>query len=174
MLNGNALKTIATKSATAQEVALSLLERQRNRNNIPISKLRAFLVRANKRIDSKEYQEFWKDLQEAQVGFIVYGRRGNPDRFELRYNLKEVAKAMVEGTDVKEELKEVAKGITYKALHAAPKARVRRLSAPSKPAIQHKLLVVLSANRQVEIALPSNLTKAEAETIAEALLRTVA
>ena len=39
---------------------------------------------------------FWKELEAAGVGSIIYGRKGKPNRFSWHYSLKSVAQSYFE------------------------------------------------------------------------------
>lgn len=162
-MNTSKLKEIAVKSKSATEVALSFIDRQRARPSTDIRRLKGMLARQGHRIDGAEYSQFWKDLQAAGIGSIIYGRRGNPNRFEWRYNLRKVAEAMLEGGETPKPLP--------KPLLAPPRASNEVLQRPSLPSPDQKMIIVLSDGRHIDLTIPTNLSKAEATAIANAIAK---
>jgi hypothetical protein len=98
-LDGAKLKAIGHASHTAEVTMTALAMRERLRHFSDITRTRNQLVRNGERLVEEDYMAFWKSLQDAGVGVIVYGRKGRPDRFEWHYSLKKVAKASLEGTN---------------------------------------------------------------------------
>lgn len=175
VLNGQKLREIAHKSHTATVTATSLALRERLRHSSDITRTRAELARQGERIVESDYMQFWKDLQSANVGSIVYGRKGKPDRFDWHYSLKSVAKACIEGGDVK------ADKLASKS-ESKPKKSSVRLSEKEKETTVKKsgnvetmegrlVYIPLRSDFHVEIKVPSNFNKDEAEILAKALLR---
>lgn len=173
-LDGAKLKAIAHKSHTATVTATSLALRERLRHSSDITRTRSELARQGERIVEADYMQFWKDLQAAGVGSIVYGRKGKPDRFDWHYSLKEVAKACIDGSDVK----------AFKTSHAAPakeepkaKTVLRKATAKEEPKAKAELdagrlvFIPLRADFNVEIKVPADFSKSEAEILASALSR---
>lgn len=98
-LDGSKLKQVGTSSHTAGAVLLSLAIRDRLRHSVNLAKIKDDLVRSGEKIVDSEYKQTWKDLQDLGMGSLVYGRGGNPDRFDFHRDLRAVGKAAVEGTD---------------------------------------------------------------------------
>lgn len=171
-LNGKQLSVIGKKSHSAEVTLLSLALRERARDYSDIRRTKARLVKEGEKIIANDYMQFWKDLQDAGVGSIVYGRKNNPDRFEWHFSLKQVAKAALDGTDEKLEpiktipvAKSKPKVIRRPAKHTAP------VSIP-KQVMQEKLVYVsLRRGFDLAIKLPGDVSKEEIETITKALQR---
>lgn len=179
-LNGAKLKEIAHKSHTATVTATSLALRERLRHSSDITRTRAELARQGERIVEADYMQFWKDLQVAGVGSIVYGRKGKPDRFDWYYSLKSIAKACIDGSNV-QAVKvagpmqpEAPKVILRPKSEVAPKreeVKVRLSDKVSTSSGDRLVYIPLRSNFDVEIKVPVNFTKDEAELLSKALLR---
>jgi hypothetical protein len=122
-LDGGKLKAIGHASHTAEVTITALALRERLRHFSDITRTRMQLVRNGERIVEEDYMKFWKSLEDAGVGVIVYGRKGKPDRFHWYYSLKKVAKAAIEGTN--EEVEKV---------NVASKTKAKNFIRPQKKA----------------------------------------
>ena len=96
-IDSETLKRISNANPTAEVVTYVLAMRQRIRAFSDLRRLKISLIRSKERIVESDYQQYWKDLEQAGFGSIVRGRNGNSDRFAWHYSLKEVAKAAIEG-----------------------------------------------------------------------------
>lgn len=163
-LNGKQLREIAHKTRTAEITMTAMAMRERLRHFSDISRTRTQLLRAGEKIIDEDYKQFWKDLQAAGVGSIIYGRKGKPDRFEWHYSLKKVAKAALEGTDEK------AERVTAETL-SLPENVEAKSSSPSSKHNDRLVYIPLRNNFDVEIRLPRDVSAQEIETIKKALER---
>lgn len=68
-----------------------LAERQRHRQRTDLNNLFRAMRRDNPDLSEKEYLEVFKTLQANGAGSLIIGRRGNPNRFIWKYNLKDLA-----------------------------------------------------------------------------------
>lgn len=172
-LDGKKLKDICHRNRTAEVTTLSLAMRERLRHFSDIGRTRNALVRQGEKIVDGDYMQYWKDLQAAGVGAIIFGRRGNPNRFEWHYSLKKIAKAALEGTNVEAERHEAEKPAA-----PAPAPKVIRRSpqapAPVKTLAQKTVFIPLRSNFDLEIKLPGDVNAQEIETITKALARATA
>lgn len=168
-LNGTKLKEIAHKSHTATVTATSLALRERLRHSSDITRTRSELARQGERIVESDYMQFWKDLQAAGVGSIVYGRKGKPDRFDWHYSLKSVAKACIDGTDVLAT--KVGNAVAIESKKETVVLRKKDAKNTKVVEIDRLVYVPLRSDFDVEIKVPSDLTRAEAEMLAKALTR---
>lgn len=184
-LDGSKLKKIAHATHTAIVTATSLALRERLRHSSDITRTRNALARSGERIVESDYMQFWKDLQSAGVGAIVYGRRGKPDRFEWHFSLKSVAKACLEGSD--EKAQKLASVPIPQEVDAKKVAKLRKI--PPQMASEAKEVIVKSSGNvntesgqklvyiplrkdfDVEIKVPSDFSQDEAEIMARALIR---
>lgn len=169
-LNGKQLKEITHKSRTAEVTMTALAMRERMRTFSDIPRTRAKLVKEGEKIVEQDYMQFWKDLQTAGVGVIVYGSKNRPDRFEWHFSLKQVAKASLEGVDQKTDV--VSKPSTI-----LNRPKVIRRHSEDKPAQQASMrsdrLVYVSLRKDYDVAikLPGDVSSAEVDTICKALAR---
>lgn len=65
--------------------------RQRVRQQTDLTQLYKDIRRMDKTVDEKDFLNTFKDLESKGVGSLIIGRRGNPNRFIWKYNLKDVA-----------------------------------------------------------------------------------
>lgn len=68
-----------------------LAERQRHRQRTDLNNLFRAMRRDNPDLSEREYLEVFKTLQMNGAGSLIIGRRGNPNRFIWKYNLKDLA-----------------------------------------------------------------------------------
>lgn len=91
------LNQISKANKTAEAIFGIFSERIRFRRVTNLQKLHNDLVNQNKPVDDDDMVQTFKSLEDAGLGALVIGRNGNPSRFVWDYNLKEVAKAALEG-----------------------------------------------------------------------------
>lgn len=103
VLNQDKLKAVVNASHTAivTTLLLALRRRARDYSNLPATKDQ--LINMGEKIVDEDYKQYWQNLQDLGVGSVIYGRRGNPDRFQWHYSLKTVAKAAIEGKEAQVE-----------------------------------------------------------------------
>lgn len=174
VLQGTKLNQVATETATAHEVALSLAGRQRLRHFSDVNRMRVNLIRSGKQIVEKDYMTFWQGLEGMGIGTLIYPRSKNkPVRFEWHYSLKAVSKAMVEGVDQAADKIVFAKP-KAKAAPKAAKTEVKTQKRRGRPRLnkefsQLKVMVLLRAGRQAQLDIPSDFNEKEADKICKAL-----
>lgn len=166
-LNGTVLKKIANSSHTAEVVMTDMALRERLRPFSDIQRTRNRLVREGEKIIEDDYKAFWKSLQDAGAGVIVYGRKGQPDRFQWHYSMKKVAEAALEGRDVQ------AEKISSKEAPKAEKPAAQR-SKPAPVRAETTVFIPLRPNFDLSVIVPSDLSKAEVKMIADLLARIAA
>jgi hypothetical protein len=188
ILDGSKLKAISHASHTAEVTMTALAMRERLRNFSDITRTRNQLIREGEKIVDADYMAFWKGLQDAGVGVIVYGRKGKPDRFDWHYSMKKVAKAALEGTN--ETAEKIGGNVKKKAADPVAKAakklakkpvEAKRAAIPglvtNKPATvqasrkDRLLYIPLRKDFSFEVSIPTDLSPAEAEVIGNALRR---
>jgi hypothetical protein len=164
-LNGNELKKVAHASHTAEVTITALAIRERVRNFSDIVRTKNQLIRNGERIVEEDYMAFWKGLQDAGVGKIVYGRKGKPDRFEWYYSMKKVAKAALEGTN------ESVEKIT--SIKSVPAQRVIKKVEKEVTRSHSSRFVYIPLRKDfcLELSVPADLTKDEINVIENALRR---
>ncbi len=102
-LNAASAHNITHSNETALATTEELKSRVRNRRYTNIEKTRKLLVQKQLKIVEGDYVQYWKDMQAAGFGSIIYGRKGNPDRFAWNYNLKDVASAGLASGDMADQ-----------------------------------------------------------------------
>lgn len=163
-LDGKKLSQIANASHTAEVVMTQCALRERIRPFTDIHRNKVELIRAGEKIVDSDYNKIWEDLRDAGVGIIVGGTNGKAPRFEWHYSMKKVAEAALVGKNMKTP-----------ALKAVPAPKPEpKLTQPKVPATAQKVFIPLRADFMLEFQVPSNLTKAEATTIAAMLQRLAA
>ncbi len=161
-LDGKLLKQVADANSTAEVVAMSLSLRERLRHFSDIRRTKMTLIRNGEKIVENDYKKFWKDLETLGVGSIIYGRKGNADRFEWHYNLKSIASAAIEGRDLE-----------LNRLNFNPSKTEEVKKSPVKllvPEITEKnVYVMLRDDFSINMNVPSDITKKEIDLIVKAL-----
>lgn len=131
-LDGAKLKQVGHASHTAEVTITALALRERLRHFSDITRTRNQLIRQGERVVDEDYMAFWKGLQDAGVGTIIFGRKGKPDRFQWHYSMKKVAQAALEGTN------EVAEKIAGPSRNLKKKKAIAKLVKSSKPRLNPK------------------------------------
>lgn len=171
-LNQAKLKEVTNASHTSVVTMLFLALRQRDRgfSNIPGTKEQ--LIKMGEKIVDDDFSKFWRDLQAIGVGSIVFGRRGNPDRFKWHYSLKNVAQSAIEGRQ--EEIKLLAQKKKTQVTYPVPaKRKVKRTRKPKPIAKPERQLysVHLASGGVAEIILPKSISVSELAQVRKALRR---
>lgn len=165
-LDGAKLKRIGQASHTAEVTMTDLAMRERLRHFSDIVRTKNKLVRSGEKIVDSDYMAFWKGLQDAGVGSIVYGRRGKPDRFEWHYSLKQVAKAALEGTDEAVEKISIAPRVKQKV---TPKQE-RKSKENQENQQSRSIYIPLRSNLDLELPVPKNgFSEEEVEAVNRAM-----
>lgn len=166
-LEGKLLKQVAGANSTAEVVATSLALRERLRHFSDIRRTKMDLIKSGEKIVDSDYKKFWKDLEALGVGSIVYGRKGNPDRFEWHYNLKSVASAAIEGKDL-----ELTK-INFKPMKLSVAPIEIKRNAPIKllkpEFTERNVYIMLRDGISLNLKVPVDLTRNEINLIIRAL-----
>lgn len=178
VLNSEKLRSISHASHTAEVTITALAIRERLRGFSDINRTRNTLIRKGEKIVDSDYVAFWSGLQDAGVGKIIYGRNKKPERFEWHYSMKKVAQAALEGKDITAErvvhTKEKPARAPKKVTHLAKATRKVQVTKPvvslvSRP--ERILYIPLRKDFNLQVSIPSDLSKDEAEVIASAVRR---
>lgn len=87
------LQTIVNSTDLGKEVFTVLSTRERSAARSDIDAIfRELEAKSKKELNYFKYLEVWKLLEEKQVGTLVYGRKGNPNRFVWRTNFRHVGR----------------------------------------------------------------------------------
>ena len=175
-LRGPELHTVATETATAHELGLYMAQRERNRTEIDVDRLIIKLLRDGKKIVAQDAIKFFERLEGLKAGALVYPRnKAGSIKFNCHYSIKDMGQAMIDGNTNKVierfQAKAPAKAAP-KAEQPKPKTVVNRtqnrvVQVPSST----RVVVVLGSGREVQINLPADLNKQEAQTICNSLLK---
>lgn len=155
-LDGQLLKKIAHKNATATVTATDLATRERIRVYSDIGRTRSRLIRQGAKIVDNDYMQFWEDLEKAGVGSIVRGRKDKADRFAWHYSLKDVSKSMLDGSD-------------FKSSAPVEKVETKETGKSAHEKFTQKVTCVLGTDRVIELKMPDHFTKDEAEAVCTAI-----
>ncbi|CAM6005483.1 unnamed protein product [Sphagnum balticum] len=176
-LLGPELHTVATETATAHELGLYMAQRERNRTEIDVDRLIIKLMRDGKKIVAQDAIKFFERLEGLKTGALVYPRnKAGSIKFNCYYSIKDMGQAMIDGNANKviERFQAKVKAPTKapKAEQPKPKTVVNRtqnrvVQVPSST----RVVVVLGSGREVQINLPADLNKQEAQTICNSLLK---
>jgi hypothetical protein len=171
-LDNTKLRNITNASHTSVVTMLLLALRERARGFSNIDATKDQLIRMGEKIVEEDFQKFWKDLQDAGIGVIVYGRRGGPDRFQWHYSLKRIAGAAIEGKE--NEVREFAKHKQPKRVQTK-KAPVVQKRSPKKgqgAMLAKKLYsITLQGGAVAELIVQSDLSASDLDKIKSALTR---
>lgn len=178
-LDGEKLKKIGHANHTSEVIITALALRERLRHFSDITRLRNQLVRAGEKIVDEDYMVFWKSLEDAEVGSIVYGRKGKPDRFQWYVSMKLVAQAILEGkTEITATVeKRKPRKALAKVAKFAKRARIKTEEISKRRSVQPKLypksvFIALPGGFDLEIPVPpKGFSDSEVEAIGRALRR---
>jgi hypothetical protein len=92
MLNSENIKELAHSNPTAGAVFLAFSQRERGRQVINLDLIYARLESQGVKLNHTDYFATFKRLEELEIGNLVYGRKGNPNRFVWFFDLKDIAK----------------------------------------------------------------------------------
>lgn len=162
-LDGKYLKTIAHSSDTAKAVLKALAGRERLRHFSDIARTKAQLLAEGLKVIDSEYMQLWKDLQAANVGSIVYGRRGNPSRFEWHYNLKTVADTALSGKNAQAARLDPNQPVSRAVI--TPKAAQEAVPLPVKP-LKSTIMAQFEES-------DTGLTESETETLVRLFIKAI-
>jgi hypothetical protein len=119
-----------------------LSERQRHRQRTDLKNLYRGAKRVEPKIDEDQFMEVFKKLAASGAGSLIIGRRGNPNRFIWKYNLKDIAEAVkTSGVSV----------ATFKALGEKPKEIVPPKAKPVKRAAKAPVAVKMKSETKVPV-----------------------
>lgn len=174
-LNREVIKTLSNASTTATSAMLLLALRERNKPYTPLAVMKDQLIKMGEKVVDADYKQFWKDLEAAGVGSLILGRKGNPDRFQWNYSLKDVARSVVD--DKGEAIKAFASKkpakrvrLASKASRPARKAPTPKPVLPPTPKATASVVYLIPVRKDVtlKVALPSDLTPSELAGICSA------
>ena len=112
------LETVANQNEVSKQVFRALAGKERAIRVTSVTNLYRTIHKAKPSIDEQEILQVFKDLEKANMGKLIIGRRNNHNRFVWNYNLKDVAQLATGKTKVNE-------------LKPAPKAKkARRYKTP--------------------------------------------
>lgn len=164
------LKNVAGETSSAKSVFKYLLDRRRGRQDTNIKRVQRLLKESGAAVSNDDVSDVFRKLQDLGIGKIVFGRRGNPNRFIWNANLRSI-KEVLEGKSTElYKQKPTAKKLNLPKLQAD--AHKSTKSAASEPTIiastttGHTLIV---RKGSVEIQVPANLTPEEVKSVAALL-----
>lgn len=168
------LRSICKATHSAEVTITSLAMRERLRHTSDIVRLKTQLVRSGEKIVEEDYMRFWKELEAIGIGSIVYGRKGKADRWEWHYNLKSIAKAVINGSsDAVEKIdgKKRSKVVVSKMPVRKQVKRETRVESHVNTIVRSEkvIFIPLRSDCDISINLPANITKEELAKINYAL-----
>jgi uncharacterized protein YfkK (UPF0435 family) len=133
------LQTTAKNKEFAKDVFSILASRERFRSRSDIDAIfRELETLKGTQLDYFKYLDVWKDIEKMGLGTMVYGRKGNPNRFVWNANLKHVGRLAL-GMSARPEapVKETPKPEPVKAAPPIPPTSIkRRPAAPKKEEVK--------------------------------------
>lgn len=100
MFNTESVKELAHSNTTASAIFLAFSQRERGRHVINLDLIYTRLEAEGVRMSHTDYFGTFKRLEELDIGKLVYGRKGNANRFIWSYDLKDVAKIGLGNKDI--------------------------------------------------------------------------
>lgn len=153
MLNQEIIQKIANENQTSKDVFSALRERVRFTRRTNMDKFESDLLGQGFKIESRQYFDIFKKLEDAGAGRIVFGRKGNPTRFTWNYDLKDVARASVT-TIPDKEIKQLNQPLAKK------RGRPRKVvSVPVVPQDKEKVSVTINVSKELLSALNDVIAK---------------
>jgi hypothetical protein len=118
----NPIETVANGSEIGKIVFKALSEKQRARRATDLTHLYRAVSKMDKTVQEKEFLKVFRQLEDADIGSLIIGRRNNHNRFVWNYNLKQVAQA----ANGKMSTKELAPAVPEKKAKTVRKVTKRR------------------------------------------------
>ena len=87
---------------TSEAMAIEFSNRKRDRHTVDLYRFKLGLISYGVKVDEQKYAETWEKMQRLDLGYVVQGRHGNPDRFVLRYSLIDIGRAAIDASSVHE------------------------------------------------------------------------
>lgn len=164
------LKAVANENQSSKSVFKYLFERRRGRQDTNIKRVQRILKESGSELNADDISNVFRKLQDLGIGKIVYGRRGNPNRFMWTANLRSIKDILEGKSQALYKQKPTAKKLNQPMLTAtaAEKPAETQDYGPTTPVHSgyHKLIVRKGA---IEIEVPASLTPEEAQGIAALL-----
>lgn len=150
-LDTTKLKQITEANPTAQAIFEALKDRKRSRTVTDLRQFQHRLSEDGKPINSDQYIEFWKALDDVGVGSLII-RRNQPPRFKWGYTLKDVVKVTL---GLPGESDNVV-AIKRRAKKAAESIQAQRTG------MNIRIVLERPDGREISFALPADLRREEA------------
>lgn len=169
------LKTISSETPSAKSVFKYLFERRRGRQDTNIKRVQRILKESGTEVTSDDISDVFKKLQDLGIGKIVFGRRGNPNRFMWTANLRSIKDILEGKSNELFKQKATVKKLDLPKLAAkggekpAPKPEAPEPMLPAAIESFHSNHAFIVRKGAVEITVPANLTLEEAKSVAALL-----
>ena len=151
-MNDQRLASLQRKSPVSKLIFEHLAARQRNRKETTVDGLISALQRDGTEVSRNEVVAIFKELQDAECGKFLVGRKGHQSRFEWKVPLSKV-------------------GGIAPAFDASPGEEERKpLVETPASTLYHQY--ILRQDFTVKLSLPADLTDAEASRLAD-FIRTI-
>lgn len=167
------LKTVATETSSAKSVFKYLFDRRRGRQDTNIKRVQRILKESGAEVTTNDISDVFRKLQDLGIGKIIFGRKGNPNRFIWTANLRSL-REIIEGKS--EELfkqRPTAKKFNLPKLAVTTDKSSGNYSALQTPIAgsqqtrPHSTFIVRKG--AIELEVPVNLTEEEAAGIVKLL-----
>ncbi len=161
------LKAISTENQSSKSVFKYLFERRRGRQDTNIKRVQRLLKESGEPVNSNEISDVFRKLQELGIGKIVFGRRGNPNRFMWTANLLSI-KELLEGKSQQlYKQNPTAKKLNQPKLTSSIEAPPVVAQEPEKKVVEPKRLrqTFIVRKGEIEIEVPAVITDEEAKSI---------
>ncbi len=130
-----------------------LSERQRHRQRTDLKNLYRQSKKSDPNIDEDKFMDVFRSLAAAGAGSLIVGRRGNPNRFIWKYNLKDIAEA-AQTSGVKPS--------TFQSLADKPKEEVKAVAEPRKIKRSKRVIKAVQMKPKAEVMVKTRKPRKQA------------
>jgi hypothetical protein len=193
---GPEIQKLAESSETAKNVLYRLAVRERHTHSVELPRFKNELIQLKLKVVDEDFNYTFKRLDELKVGALIFGRKGNSDRFEFHYSMRDVGNLsytnpsvlspFIRARDEAKQMRKLYLESLSKRTEAPKKRRGRKAKIKAAPApkveapkvktetgtvhMANKILYVpIRKGFGVQIVVPSDLNMTEAEIISDAL-----
>lgn len=182
-VHSKAVLNIANENETAREALHWMAVRERSFDKIEIPRFKQQLLNRGVKVVDEHLIGMFQKLDSLGIGALIFGRKGNPDRFELHFTMRDIGSlsysdASVLAPKLQALSDEKAKRNAYLAarkknptpIKKRPGRKPKAKSEDVVVTLANKTLYIhLAKNRAIEIVVPSDLNSEEARIISDAL-----
>lgn len=163
------LKAISTENQSSKSVFKYLFDRRRGRQDTNIKRVQRILKESGADVNASDISEVFKKLQDLGIGKIVFGRRGNPNRFLWTANLRSIKDILEGKSQALYKQSPTVKKLNQPKLVAPATSVPRQHYGPVEPLHSSAAHMLTVRKGSIEIQVPAALTEEEAKGVAALL-----